>query len=70
VKINISTWRNIAITISCRFCQETLFETDQIRPDEVDDYNPNINDDSPYDLQSGHTTYITGMIYTWELVEN
>ena len=70
VKINISAWRNIAIAISRRFCREAPFETDHIRPEDVDDDHPDVNDDSPHDLQSGHTTHIAGMIYARELVEN
>jgi hypothetical protein len=36
VKINISAWRNIAIAISRRFCREAPFETDEVRPEDVD----------------------------------
>ena len=39
-------------------------------PEDVDDDHPDVNDDSPHDLQSGHTTHIAGMIYARELVEN
>ena len=70
IKINISAWRNIAIAISRRFCREAPFETDNIRPEDVDDNHPDVNDDNPHDLQSGHTTHIAGMIYARELVEN
>jgi superfamily II DNA helicase RecQ len=70
VKINISAWRNIAIAISRRFCREAPFEMDDIRPEDVDNDHPDVNEDSPHDLQSGHTTHIAGMIYARELVEN
>ncbi|KFZ23520.1 hypothetical protein V502_02001 [Pseudogymnoascus sp. VKM F-4520 (FW-2644)] len=70
VKINISAWRNIAIAISCRFCREAPFEKDEIKPEDVGENGPNINEDNPHDLQSGHTTHIAGMIYAQELVEN
>lgn len=69
VKINISAWRNIAIAISRRFCRDTPFDTDEIRPDEVDDQNADV-DDSPHDLQAAYTTHVAGMIYARELVEN
>jgi superfamily II DNA helicase RecQ len=70
VKINISAWRNIAIAISRRFCREAPFETDEVRPEDVDSQGPDGQDDSQHDLQSGHTTHIAGMIYARELVEN
>jgi len=70
VKINISAWRNIAIAISRRFCREAPFVIDETQPDEMDDNSPEGDDDSPHDLQSGHTTHIAGMIYARELVEN
>jgi hypothetical protein len=70
VKINISAWRNIAIAISRRFCRETPFVIDETQPDEMDDNSPEGDNDSPHDLQSGHTTHIAGMIYARELVEN
>jgi superfamily II DNA helicase RecQ len=70
VKINISAWRNIAIAMSRRFCRETPFETDAGRADDVEPPGPESPDDSPHDLQSGHTTHIAGMIYARELVEN
>ncbi|KFZ17161.1 hypothetical protein V501_01877, partial [Pseudogymnoascus sp. VKM F-4519 (FW-2642)] len=70
VKINISAWRNIAIAISRRFCREAPFEKDEIKPEDVGENGPDINEDNPYDLQSGHTTHIASMIYAQELVEN
>ena len=70
VKIHISAWRNIAIAMSRRFCREAPFEMDNIRPEDVDDNAAGAIEDSPHDLQSGHTTHMAGMIYARELVEN
>jgi hypothetical protein len=53
----IASYRQIAIAMSRRYCQEDRFEED------------NVDGDDPWDLQAGHGTHITGMIYARELIE-
>ena len=62
VKLNISSWRHIAIAISRRYCRDP-FQEDQGEFEE-----DNIDDD-PWDLQVGHGTHTAGMIYARELME-
>ncbi|KFZ17095.1 hypothetical protein V501_01912, partial [Pseudogymnoascus sp. VKM F-4519 (FW-2642)] len=61
---------SIAIAISRRFCRENRFEDESGKwdPDENWDED-NAAGDDPWDLQAGHGTHITGMIYAYELME-
>lgn len=68
VKINISTWRQIAIAISYRYCRENPFQNED-PSQEGDILDEEGIDDDPWDLQTGHGTHIVGMIYTKELME-
>jgi hypothetical protein len=67
VKLNISSWRHIAIAISRRYCQENPFQSG----DQSEDPNQGELDidDDPWDLQAGHGTHVAGMIYARELME-
>jgi superfamily II DNA helicase RecQ len=60
VKLNISSWRHIAIAISRRYCQDPFQEDQELEED---------SDDDPWDLQTGHSTHTAGMVYARELME-
>ena len=66
VKLNISSWRHIAIAISRRYCQENPFQSEDPNQGELDEHSM---DDDPWDLQAGHGTHVAGMVYAWELME-
>lgn len=71
VKLHISAWRQISIAMSRRYCREHPFQHPEANQDghgwEEDDLDQ--NPDNPWDLQSGHSTHIAGMIYARELME-
>jgi hypothetical protein len=63
-------WRQIAITISRRFCRKDQFEDDQGKLEGEDRWDEdNTAEDDPWDLQAGHGTHIAGIIYARELIE-
>jgi hypothetical protein len=68
VKLNISAWRQIAIAISRRYCRENPFQSED-PSQEGDASDEESIDDNPWDLQTGHSTHIAGMIYARELME-
>lgn len=68
VKLNISAWRQIAIAISRRYCQENPFQSEDLSQ-EGDMLEKDSIDDNPWDLQTGHGTHVAGMIYARELME-
>jgi hypothetical protein len=60
VKLHISAWRQISIAMSRRYCREHAFpEPGQEGDQEEDD----LDQDNPWDLQSGHGSHVAGMIY-------
>ncbi|KAK7433632.1 hypothetical protein CaCOL14_013366 [Colletotrichum acutatum] len=69
-QINVSTWRHIAIGIANRYLNESFG-----RPGGDDDGGPGPGEgtdeleDSPWDLQAGHSTRLAGMIYARELMQ-
>jgi hypothetical protein len=68
--LNISGYRQIAITISRQYCREDWFEEEKSRLDESEGWDKDNTDrDDPWDLQAGHGTHIAGMIYARELIE-
>jgi superfamily II DNA helicase RecQ len=60
-KLNISSWRQIAIAIARRYLNGAFKEA-TLDEDEDDDL-----DDSPTDLQAGHGTHVAGMVYARDL---
>jgi superfamily II DNA helicase RecQ len=60
-KLNISSWRHIAIAISRRYCRDPFQSEDHELEDSIDD--------DPWDLQTGHGTHTVGMVYAQELME-
>jgi hypothetical protein len=62
VKLNISSWRHIAIAISRRYCRDP-FQSEDYKLEE------DSMDDDLWDLQTGHGTHTAGMVYAWELME-
>ena len=67
---NISSYRQIAIAISRRYCREDRFEEEKSKLEEGEDWDEdNADGDDPWDLQAGHGTHIAGMIYARELME-
>jgi hypothetical protein len=68
--LSISAWRQIAIAISCRFCRQDPFEDNQGKLEGEDGWDEdNTAGDDLWDLQAGHGTHITGMIYARELIK-
>ncbi|KAH8749818.1 hypothetical protein BGZ57DRAFT_945612 [Hyaloscypha finlandica] len=68
--LNISGYRQIAIAISRRYCREDRFEEEKSKLEESEGWDEdNADGDDPWDLQAGHGTHITGMIYARELIE-
>jgi RecQ family ATP-dependent DNA helicase len=62
VKLNISSWRHIAIAISRRYCRDPFQSEDhELEEDSMDD--------DLWDLQTGHGTHTAGMVYARELME-
>jgi hypothetical protein len=62
VRLNISAWRHIAISISRRYLRRRFVDEEE----EVDweTFNEdNIEGDSPWDLQASYGTHVAGMIY-------
>jgi RecQ family ATP-dependent DNA helicase len=66
VKLHISSWRHISIAMSRRYCREHAFPEASQEDDQDED---DLDQDNPWDLQSGHSTHIAGMIYARELME-
>jgi hypothetical protein len=66
IKINISTWRQLAIAISRKYCQENPFEEGTAEEEGEEDAHI---EDNPWDLQTGHSSHIGGMIYARLLEE-
>lgn len=65
-KINISIWRQLAIAISRKYCQENPFEEGTAEEEGEEDAHA---EDNPWDLQTGHSSHIGGMIYARLLEE-
>jgi hypothetical protein len=52
-----------------RYCREDRFEEEKTKLEEGDGWNEdNADGDDPWDLQAGHGTHITGMIYAREVI--
>ena len=69
VKVHISAWRQISIAMSRRYCQEHPFQKEEAGQEgEIQDED-DVEQDNPWDLQSGHGTHMAGMIYARELME-
>jgi superfamily II DNA helicase RecQ len=66
VKINISTWRQLAIAISRKYCQENPFQEGSAEEEGEEEED---EEDNPWDLQTGHSSHIGGMIYARLLEE-
>lgn len=63
VRLNISAWRQVVIVIA-RKLQMDIYEIEDESKEGFEDFDEdNTKGDSPWDLQSGHGTRITGMIY-------
>jgi RecQ family ATP-dependent DNA helicase len=67
-KLHISAWRQISIAMSRRYCREHPFPREDTGQDS-DGSEEDSLEDSPWDLQSGHSSHIAGMIYARELME-
>jgi RecQ family ATP-dependent DNA helicase len=68
--LNVSSYRQIAIAMSRRYCREDRFEEEKSTLDESDGWDEdNADGDDPWDLQAGHGTHVAGMIYARELME-
>jgi hypothetical protein len=67
VKLNISSWRQVAIAISRRYCRDNAFQNEDVSQEGGIDENS--IDDDPWDLQTGHSTHVARMIYARELME-
>src|SRR6267154_5851849 len=52
---------------SRQYCKENMFPRDEF--DAEGGENDDGDDDSPWDLQAGHSTHVAGMIYGRELME-
>jgi hypothetical protein len=66
VKLHISAWRQISIAMSRRYCREHPFQEASQEGDQEED---DLDQDNPWDLQSGHSSHVAGMIYARELME-
>jgi hypothetical protein len=69
VKIGISSWRHIAISISRRFLQGAFGDIGPTGAlgDSGSDSDGEGGLDSPWDLQAGHSSHVAGMIYGREI---
>ena len=68
VRMNISTWRHIAIGISRRYLHGRFVADEAEEEVDWETFDEdNLEGDSPWDLQAGHGTHIAGMIYAREL---
>jgi len=78
VKLHISAWRHISIAMSRRYCREHPFPSgsgsgEAANPsqaeDSRDEWEDDLEQDNPWDLQSGHGSHTAGMVYARELME-
>jgi hypothetical protein len=65
----ISANRQILIAISRRYYYHDLFEEGAGEAKEGQDNEMDEEEDNPWDLQAGHSTHVSGMIYARELME-
>jgi hypothetical protein len=69
-KLNISSYRQIAIAITRKYLIKDPFIDDREDEDRVDDDDPHgTMPDSAFDLQSGYGSHVAGMIYTRWIME-
>lgn len=72
VKVNISSYRQMAIAIARRYLKGEGFVEDREDEDGLEDGDEEDGGrqrDSVYDLQSGHGTHVAGMIYARAILE-
>jgi RecQ family ATP-dependent DNA helicase len=69
VKLHISAWRQISIAMSRRYCRENPFPNEESNQEGDRQEEEDFEQNSPWDLQSGHGSHIAGMIYARELME-
>ena len=55
--------------MSRRYCREHPFPREDTNQDSDSGEEEDSLEDSPWDLQSGHSSHIAGMIYARELME-
>jgi hypothetical protein len=68
VRLNISAWRHIVISISRRYLSGRFVVDEAEEEVEWETFDEdNLDGDSPWDLQAGHGTHVAGMIYAREL---
>ena len=64
VRLNISAWRHIAISISRRYLQGKFVVNEAEEEVDWETFDKdNLDRDSLWDLQAGHGTHVAGMIY-------
>jgi superfamily II DNA or RNA helicase len=69
-KLNIGSYRQIAIAITRKYLIKDPFIDDREDEDRVDDDDPHgTMPDSAFDLQSGHGSHVAGMIYARWIME-
>ncbi|KAF5483098.1 hypothetical protein CGCA056_v015151 [Colletotrichum aenigma] len=68
-QVNVSMWRHIAIGIANRYLNESFGRPGGDDAGVGSEEGTDEVEDSPWDLQAGHSTRIAGMIYARELMQ-
>jgi hypothetical protein len=72
IKVNINSYRQIAITITRKYLKKKKFIEDKKNKEGLENENEKKNlrqRDSVFDLQSGYDTHVTDMIYARAILE-
>ncbi|KAH0424146.1 hypothetical protein CcaCcLH18_11710 [Colletotrichum camelliae] len=68
-QVNVSMWRHIAISITNRYLNKSFSRAGGDEDGLGSEEGTDEVEDSPWDLQAGHSTRLAGMIYAQELMQ-